>query len=271
MEKEDDLDDSSEFTKTITEDTTPEQPSKIRMSDIQSHWYAYYVLLILVLIGLTSFTIGTRLIYHSNNVQDVEFSGAKFDYSFGIFTFSYRMTDIGGNEANLAYSTNWTTLTYSEACSTTSFSTFNNNEGVIDLPFFCSNMTLWRFVPPFMIVAITLGAFAFCLLIANGLMFRTFHLWYDPTTFKIINHLNLKQFFKYSIFSCVVLHFAFQGCAIGLTSAVVFLHMIKIPSSVSFGWGAIMGAGSLLNDIFFLIMFGSLYENVFIWRSKNRI
>ncbi|KAJ3312030.1 hypothetical protein HDV04_003417 [Boothiomyces sp. JEL0838] len=237
----------------------------ITQSIIQKYWYSYYMLMILVLIVTSSFTLGSRLIYQASSFHPIEFNGATFEYYFGLFSFSYVMTDNGGDPVNNVYPTEWQTVNYKDACSKIWFSTDTDNGQIIDLSFFCSNTSPWRIVSPFMVVALVLGCAALGLLITNALTVTTFHQW--SKAYPIADLFCLKRFFKYSILCCVLLHFTFQSSAMALTAAFVFLNLVAVPSHLSFGFGTLISAGALLNDVFFMVMFLFMYDNMFSWKS----
>ncbi|KAJ3273172.1 hypothetical protein HDV01_004674 [Terramyces sp. JEL0728] len=222
--------------------------------------------MIVILLTTSSFTLGSRLIYQVNGFHAIEFNGATFDYYFGLFSFSYVMTDSGDDPSNYVYPTEWQTVSYQDACSTIWFSTGLNKGQLIDMSFFCSGKSPWQIVTPFMIVAVILGILALGLLIANGITFGTFHLW--SKKIPIADRFCLSRFFKYSILCCVLLHFTFQSSAMALTAAFVFLNMVALPSHLSFGLGAIVSTGSLLNDVFFMVMFLCLYDSMFVWKLE---
>src|SRR6478736_3898906 len=117
-----------------------------KQSKIHGYYYSYFIFYLTVMIGISVFTVATRYIYHSNGYHDIIFNGASIDYSFGIFTFSYEMSDSGDDIINQVYPSSLQTVTYESACSNTMFSTDTNNGQIIDLSFFCPHSSLWYLV-----------------------------------------------------------------------------------------------------------------------------
>ncbi|KAJ3273185.1 hypothetical protein HDV01_004687 [Terramyces sp. JEL0728] len=111
---------------------------------IQKYLYAYYIFMIVILLTTSSFTLGSRLIYQVSGFHAIEFNGATFDYYFGLFSFSYVMTDSGDDPSNYVYPTEWQTVSYQDACSTIWFSTGLNKGQLIDMSFFCSGKSPWQ-------------------------------------------------------------------------------------------------------------------------------
>ncbi|KAJ3257026.1 hypothetical protein HK103_005010 [Boothiomyces macroporosus] len=221
--------------------------------------------MIVFLIATTAFTMGSRYMYEVSGFHDIEFNGATFDYSFGLFSFSYRMTDDGGDAVNSAYPTEWQVVSYKDACSTINFATDSSNGQMIDISFFCNSRSPWQMVTPFMVFAIILGTLALGLLIANGIAFGTFHLWSNKCP--CANRFCLRRFFKSTILMCVLLHFVFQLSVVLISGGIVFFNLVSFPTHLSFGIGTFISVYSLFNDLFFMIMFVLMYDNMFLWND----
>ncbi|KAJ3273173.1 hypothetical protein HDV01_004675 [Terramyces sp. JEL0728] len=250
----------------ISGETASLKPKKTgEQSTIQKYWYGYYLFMIVFLVGTTAFTMGSRYMYEANGFHDIQFNGAAFDYSFGLLSFSYRMTDDGGDAVNSAYPTEWQTVSYKDACSAIQFSTDTSSGHIIDVSFFCGSRSPWQMVTPFMVFAIILGSLALGLLIANGVTFGTFHLWADKCP--CANRFCLRRFFKSTILMCVLLHFAFQLSVVLISASIVFFNLVSFPTHLSFGIGTFISVYSLFNDLFFMIMFVLMYDNMFAWNN----
>ncbi|KAI8912466.1 hypothetical protein EDD86DRAFT_269098 [Gorgonomyces haynaldii] len=191
-------------------------------------------------------------IYISTGDRQTQLNGAAFDFTFGLWSFSYKMVDPGPDPPIGFVLGQDTRVKYSDYCHQIWYSTRTQSQFIIDPETFCSKW--WSSAQILQILAIIAGAAALFFILDNFLVWKGWSWYFKPRFYTNDQVRIVRRTFKFFISMAVLAHMILEAIVVVLLAVPLFYSWFKWPF-IQIHTGVFLGAATVGADLLFILLF----------------